>query len=348
MKPHCLFPHRTFCLLALSIFVTPVTEAASNKKPIANAGIDQTVGFSTSVVLDGGRSYDPDGIIKKYQWTQIKGSKVTLARALTARPTFKSPAKQNNQKPLTLIFRLAVTDNQKAVVSDTAVITVDVLPTGKLNDTGIITCSDKKTSSLACPISSYPGQDAQFGRDVTHNDNRDGHAGFSFTKLNKAGKALPTNATSWNCVRDNVTGLMWESKTNDNGLHDKDWNYTWYEPDKSKNAGFAGLQNGGRCGGTSACDTHAYVRAVNTVGWCGAKYWRMPTVNELLGITSRDRVNPAIDTTYFPDTDSAVFWSSSPYSRHNHNAWSVLVLYGNDGGDLKYFNYRVRLVRSGL
>ena len=28
--------------------------------------------------------------------------------------------------------------------------------------------------------------------------------------------------------RDNVTGLIREVKTDDGGLHDKDWTYTWY------------------------------------------------------------------------------------------------------------------------
>ncbi|MCX7086850.1 MAG: DUF1566 domain-containing protein, partial [Methylococcales bacterium] len=170
----------------------------------------------------------------------------------------------------------------------------------KLNDTGITTCSDETTNGLACPQATHPGQDAEFGRDVTHNDNSDGHAGFSFTKISSSGAFLAASATQWNCVKDNVTGLMWEVKTDDNGLHDKDWSYTWYEPDNSKNGGNAGTQTGvtAACGNTGSCNTAAYVQAVNAEGWCGANDWRMPTRDELSGIAALDRVNPSIDTAY--------------------------------------------------
>jgi hypothetical protein len=49
---------------------------------------------------------------------------------------------------------------------------------GPLNDTGIVTCGDASSNDLPCPVADYPGQDAEYGRDVTHNDPSDGHAGF--------------------------------------------------------------------------------------------------------------------------------------------------------------------------
>ena len=57
--------------------------------------------------------------------------------------------------------------------------------TGKLNDTGITACGDASNNNLDCPVNDYHGQDAEYGRDATHNDDSDGHAGFSFTKLDK-------------------------------------------------------------------------------------------------------------------------------------------------------------------
>jgi len=57
-----------------------------------------------------------------------------------------------------------------------------ILPPGEaLNDTGIDWCANETQNFLACPVAGYPGQDAQDGRDKTHDDNSDGHAGFSFT-----------------------------------------------------------------------------------------------------------------------------------------------------------------------
>jgi hypothetical protein len=46
--------------------------------------------------------------------------------------------------------------------------------TGKLNDTGITTCSNETQNNLPCPVSDFPNQDAQSGRDVTDNDDSDG------------------------------------------------------------------------------------------------------------------------------------------------------------------------------
>lgn len=103
--------------------------------------------------------------------------------------------------------------------------------TGRLNDTGITQCADGATNGLTCPVTDYPDQDAQYGRDFEVNDDSDGHAGFSFTKLDEKGNELLANATNWSCVKDNVTGLIWEVKQGgngmigDEGLHDGDDRY---------------------------------------------------------------------------------------------------------------------------
>jgi Protein of unknown function (DUF1566) len=222
-----------------------------------------------------------------------------------------------------------------------------------LNDTGIATCSNNSINNFACPVAGFPGQDAQYGRDKKYNNNTDGHAGFSFTKISNTGKALPASAQTWNCVKDNVTHLMWEVKTNDNGLHDMDWTYSWYNPNKKTNGGYAGYQNGGECVNTTSCDTDAYVKAVNKVGWCGYKDWRMPTLMELMGLLSLDRFKPALDQKYFPEYNIGVFWSSSPYANNSTPpgwAWDIdfsegFVAWGECGVDDE--GRQVRLVRSG-
>ena len=221
-----------------------------------------------------------------------------------------------------------------------------VLPTLPLNDTGITLCADATSNSLPCPVDGFPGQDAESGRDVTHNDDSDGHAGFSFTKLDENGHPLPASADHWSCVRDNVTGLVWEVKTDDGGLRDWESTYTWYNPDPTTNGGSAGTADGGSCTG-SACDTDAFVQAVNDQRLCGASDWRLPDPRELLSIVHNDRFDPAIDTAWFPNTPSGWVWSSSPDVTYPHYAWGV----GFDSGwvyfpDKSYFYY-VRLVRTG-
>ena len=223
-----------------------------------------------------------------------------------------------------------------------------------LNDTGLDWCANASQNNLACPVSGFPGQDAEYGRDVTHNDDSDGQAGFSFTKIANSGNALPNSAAlgsganDWGCTRDNVTGLIWEVKTNDNGLRDQDWTYSWYNPDAGTNGGSAGYADyGNNCFNTARCDTDKFVADVNAQGLCGASDWRLPNRFELESLTSNDRYGPAIDTAFFPNTPSRSFWSSSPYAGDPYYAWDV---YFGTGDVYYYFKYSaryVRLVRGG-
>jgi len=231
--------------------------------------------------------------------------------------------------------------------------------THPLNDTGIDWCADGDTNFLDCPVAGFPGQDGDFGRDAaaragTLEKVGAGDAGFDYTKIANDGSELPASATlgsgpnDWACTRDNVTGLIWEVKTTDGGLRDRNNTYTWYQPD-GPNGGNPGTQDGGSCVG-SACDTAGYVQAVNTQGLCGSKDWRMPTWRELQGIVDYGRYMPAIDSGYFPNMspDPSLFWSGSPSAKESSKAWAVVF---GDGlfatferGD-DFIN--VRLVRGG-
>lgn len=225
------------------------------------------------------------------------------------------------------------------------------VPAWPLNDTGIDWCAKGAANFLACPVAGYPGQDAQDGRDARQDNDSDGHAGFSFTKLGATGNALPASATAWSCVRDNVTGLVWELKTDDGGLRDRDWTYSWYNPDAASNGGSVGYpDDGNNCYNSSRCDTAKFVADVNQAGLCGARDWRLPSRRELQSIVDRGRYSPAIDTNYFPDLGSTIwwYWSSSPGAGYADYAWLVAFDDGYDGHNCyKNYGYQVRLVRGG-
>nr|MBP9602885.1 DUF1566 domain-containing protein [Chromatiaceae bacterium] len=219
----------------------------------------------------------------------------------------------------------------------------------RLNDTGITRCGDGGSYGLTCPVSGYPGQDAQDGRDVTHNDDSDGYAGFSLTKLDANGNPLAASAQAWSCVRDNVTGRIWEVKTDDGGLRDKDWTYSWYNPDAGANGGSAGYpDNGNNCYDPARCDTDKFVADVNAQGLCGAQDWRLPDLRELMSIVSNDGYIPSIDMAYFPRTVSSSFLSSSPSASfyNSDGAWYVYFYSGYIGETAKYIAGYVRLVRG--
>ncbi|EOX4212987.1 DUF1566 domain-containing protein [Vibrio cholerae] len=228
-------------------------------------------------------------------------------------------------------------------------------PTGKLNDTGIDWCADGRYgNNLDCPVQGYEGQDGEHGRDALARKGQlqkvgGGAAGFDFSKLDNSGNPLPASASEWSCVRDNVTGLIWEVKqpARSGGMRDAYHTYSWYNPDNSTNGGSAGRQNGGHCPGY-ACDTQGFVAAVNSQGLCGASDWRLPSVNELLSIVHNGRTYPAIEQSYFPDTsESDGYWSSSPSAEDSGRAFCVTFRDGSTWPCYKYDRQHVRLVRAG-
>jgi hypothetical protein len=232
------------------------------------------------------------------------------------------------------------------------------VPFVPLNDTGITWGGSYPSgNNPGCTGEEIGAQDCSHGRDKTHNDNSDGHAGFSFTKLDANGVPLADQSvdyatTPWACVQDNVTGLIWEVKTNDGGLHDLNDSYTWYNTNPATNGGANGeaFPGGDTCEGYTSgnaatyCNTQAYVARVNAAGWCGKSDWRMPTVKELEGIVSLGDNHAAIDTAYFPDMPFSAVWSGSPLANYSNRAWYVGSYSYSDNRDV---NFQVRLVRGG-
>jgi len=245
---------------------------------------------------------------------------------------------------------------------------------GALNDTGITLCGDYATvgtppnsnNNLDCaavgatatvdgtdsdgdPVPA--GQDALFGRDYdpATNSSSDGHAGFSFQKLDSSGNV--TTASQWSCVEDLTTKLIWEAKTTNGGLHDQGGTYSWYNTDVKTNGGDPGVPSGGVCdvNTLTACDTETFVTAVNSEGLCGYNDWRLPTTEELSSlIDSGVSSGQTIDTGWFPNTVNAIYWTSSPYANYSYYAWGVDFANGAIIGNLlKQDSHYVRLVRGG-
>ena len=205
--------------------------------------------------------------------------------------------------------------------------TQTITPTRPLNDTGITACGRTRWDSIACPDPDYPGQDGEFGRDVQYNDNKDGVSGFSFTKLDAEGKSLDASAENWSCVKDNVTGLVWEAKTNDGGLRDESNTFTWY--DKDATDGALGLQNGGVCSGEILCDTSSYVQAINDIKFCGSDKWHVPNVNDLLSIGNYwKNPGPPGVTEYFPEQMQHL-WAAETHPFSGAMAWTVYFTWGS-------------------
>jgi hypothetical protein len=171
---------------------------------------------------------------------------------------------------------------------------------------------------------------------------------MSFTKLDGSGNALLDSATSWVMVKDNVTGLVWEMKNSKddkpdyNNPHDADNTYTWYDSNPATNGGYAGTPGTGT-------DTEDFIKALNDARYGGYSDWRMPTIKELAYIVnySIPYPGPTIDTGYFPNTVSSLYWAATTYAGGTNDAWGVYFDYGYGHGDVKNGSYDVRAVRGG-
>jgi len=75
--------------------------------------------------------------------------------------------------------------------------------------------------------------------------------------------------------------------------------------------------------------------------------WRLSNVKELLTIVDNATNSPTIDTTYFPNTESNVYWSSTTGAEVTSYAWYVNF----DNGEVDYYykshSHYVRCVRGG-
>jgi hypothetical protein len=77
--------------------------------------------------------------------------------------------------------------------------------------------------------------------------------------------------------------------------------------------------------------------------------WRLPTIKEFSSLVNEKQVNPAINTTFFPTTRSAPYWTGTTFAKHPGFAWYINFENGLEhNGGYKGRQYHVRAVRGGL
>ncbi len=138
-------------------------------------------------------------------------------------------------------------------------------------------------------------------------------------------------------VTDNLTGLTWEQKTDDDTVHDKDNLYSWS----------SGL---GRADGSVFTDFLMSLR--NSDGcFTGQCDWRLPTRDELQTILLEPypcATSPCINQALFGPTQSNLYWSATTSATNPLEAWFVLFNEGSAGSYTKTIAVYARAVRGGL
>jgi len=181
---------------------------------------------------------------------------------------------------------------------------------------------------------SFPGQDGSFGRDTVASDpDLGGIAGFNFTKLDVNGNALSgdySDGEVWTCVRDNVTGLVWEHKNRvRNSIRYSETVFEWYDPNPESNGGDEGAQR--RC---EPHNTYDHVQNANQQAWCGLTNWRLPTTNEIRSIIDysiprKTQTNGLVSMKYFPNIEYFDYWSSQSNLTRPERAFAFHFYNGN-------------------
>jgi hypothetical protein len=155
-------------------------------------------------------------------------------------------------------------------------------------------------------------------------------------------------------ITDTRTGLVWEKKSNDGSIHDKDDTYTWstgspYSPDGTAFTSFLATLNHSPTCFAGKCD------------------WRLPNVTELQSLVDYGRLNPAIDPVFNTecpnhctvmtcscivlDVGDAYYWSSATVADVTlpNGVWNVDFNNGFvNAFDKTAVPYYVRAVRGGL
>lgn len=241
-----------------------------------------------------------------------------------------------------------------ATGNSSAIANITIIFKKILNDTGITWGANYPIGHNATCIGETIGaQDCSHGRDALDAAGAlfkigAGAGGLDFTKLDSNGDDLAVSAISWSCVRDNHTGLVWEVKTTNGSIHDKNNTYRW--------GGKTALgRNHPNREGDYYDDWNTLVDGSNGANFCGFNDWRVPSRESLQSIMIHGRQLPTIDTDYFPNVPDIFvggnprFWSSRPLALGGimASAWELnFSLGGSEAGD-RYTLSGVRLVRGG-
>jgi len=139
-----------------------------------------------------------------------------------------------------------------------------------------------------------------------------------FVKLDNLGQELSDNAEQWAMVMDKATSLVWEVKTTDGSIHDRDKTFNWKGAQES------------------------FIVELNSTRFGGFSGWRLPTTDELHTIRIKG-AEPFINQEFFPNTVSTGYLSWRKCG--SGDIFDERVKFGKVRNTKK--DRRVRAVRSG-
>ena len=238
-----------------------------------------------------------------------------------------------------------ITADQTATFSVTATGTAPLIYQWKKNGTDI---SGANSHTYTTPAMSTGGSGVEYSVVVSNSAGTvtSSSATLTVNKSSTTGYSEVPNPSGGNfakteCVKENSTGLIWEGKTA-SGSRLGTGTYTNF--DSTSSAQKSDGTNPTPTEIDASTNSIGYKNSVNTSALCGYTDWRMPTKEELQGILASSG-SPRIDTTWFPNTQASLYWSSSPYVGDSSYAWRVNFSSGSVYYNYRYGSLHVRLVR---
>ncbi|MCK4793407.1 MAG: hypothetical protein KAV87_57290 [Desulfobacteraceae bacterium] len=171
-----------------------------NQAPTASAGPDQTVKERNTVTLDGSNTFDPDGTVVSYCWTQIGGIPVTLSNTEAIQVIFTAP---DVTSEASLTFKLTVVDDGGLRSEDTCIVNVswvnmvpiaDAGPDQTVNEGVMVTLDGSNSTDSEDIIAEYLWKQTA-GSPVTLSDAASAQTTFLAPYVNATEEALKFELT---------------------------------------------------------------------------------------------------------------------------------------------------------
>lgn len=104
----------------------------------------------------------------------------------------------------------------------------------------------------------------------------------------------------------------------------------------------------GTPGNPAQMNWESAIDACNNLSYAGHTDWRLPNIKELLSILDFGKTPPAIDETFFPNTESDYYWSSTAEFGLVNSKWIIDFSAGWVESQAKTDEYYPRPVRLGV
>ena len=164
-----------------------------------------------------------------------------------------------------------------------------------------------------------------------------------FLKMSNDAEILDMESSEWSCVLDNKSSLVWEVKSENEGIQYALNTYTWFDGVSGRNNGIFSKN----CYWGKDCNTQSYIEDINKAELCTYSDWRLPTRDELKSIVDYyGDSDILIDSLLFPNTQMDTYWTSMSAKDNPSLAYEIPFFFGGSLVRDKTMATFVRLVRS--